>query len=292
MNMEEYLASFPKLPEHQYTSYPIYLEAIQGSGERITVIIAITSPEILVHKVIRKETIEAMYGTKAESFTGLISICANSLEEHLKSGNHFDTWISPISGIYKGEAHSEYAHGSTDHLRLGTLMYSSMGFIPSQAEFEEDVTPAKKDRWLDLVRNELIKKQPNLNDNFSHAFSVNHKARPTMIDYVGRSYATNLCKLDPGQNFTNHIRITKSKLWDMEALRDSGKGMFADNLQSFEVIVWRPEEDSPAYSQRQIDSLKQALFELEHEGDKRDLRVIPVTHQRQAALRIMEQDAA
>jgi len=260
--------SFPKLPAHQYTSYPIYLEAI--------------------HKVIRTETIEAMYGSRAKSFIGLIDLCAKSIEEHLISGESFDTWVPPLSGIHKGKAHSERAHDSTDHLRLGTRIYSSMGFIPSEAEFEEEVSLVKKDRWIDLVRKELLKKAPYLDNNFSRSFNVNSKARSTVIDYVGKHYAVNLCKLDPGQNFTNHIRITKSKLWDMEALRDSGKGMFKDQLENFEVIVWRPDEDSPAYSQRQITSLNQALSELMYEGDKHNLPVIPVNNQRDAACRILQ----
>jgi len=289
---EDLLSQFPSLPDTIYESYPIYLEPVAGSGERITILIAIVSPNIVIHKVIRAETLESMFGSKAASFAGLVSMCADSLEAHLQKGGAFNAWDPPLSGCYKGNKISEYARDTTDTLRLSTRIYSSMGFIPGEAEFNDEPVTTRRDRWPDLIEAALFDKQPGLVKNMHADFRVSDNARPTTIDFVGQKYAANFGKVDPGQNFTNGIRAAKAKLWDLEALREARHGIIEDRIVSFELLLWRPDFDSPAYSERQISSLREVLAELEHEGDKRELRVFQTLNQGIAADRIILKEAA
>ncbi|MDX8384163.1 MAG: hypothetical protein R8M45_08780 [Ghiorsea sp.] len=288
----DFLKHLPPLPSKTYVSHPVYFEPIQGSGERFTVLIAVISPEVVIHKTMRQETVEAMLGSRAASFLGMIDLCAKSLAIHLKDEQSFETWQPPTSGFHKGKAFEEFSDNSTDTLRVASQFYASMGFLPSIADFEEEPVKAKRDRWLDLVEKELEKQAPSLLDYTRQKFRVSNKARETAIDYIGRRYAANLGKLDPGQQFTAGIRAAKAKMWDMEALRESRGSLLSDRVSSFELILWRPDFNSPAYSERQINSLKEALHELEEEGDKRELRVYQAETSDLAAKRIILQEAA
>jgi hypothetical protein len=89
------------------------------------------------------------------------------------------------------------------------------------------------------------------------------------------------------------VDISKAKLWDLGQLRqDVKRDMFSQSLTRFELLVYRPREESPEYSERQMKGIQEAVVELEAEADKVEIRCRPATSHEEMAATLLQAEAA
>jgi hypothetical protein len=116
--------------------------------------------------------------------------------------------------------------------------------------------------------------------------SIKSGASPTRIGYLGEKIAANFDALIPGTNFTSRRHRSKSRLVDLQILQDQVDVMY--KRASYELILWVPPRNSPAYPPKQLEAARAALLELEEFGDKHQLRVVGLDTPDEAADRILK----
>ncbi|MBK1699768.1 hypothetical protein [Thiococcus pfennigii] len=291
-------ALFPPLPGVTATGAALFLEPIMGSGERLCVGLAavLADNTYRVAPVLRRETARCLVGEKADSLLGLMQVGLDSLDSHLERGENLASWTPPMQGLTLGPL----AQGHVEDLPMMLrAMARNHAFLATLAAFDatEQGEPSSDDEaeadieWLKRVRHAVQTRRPALDGHFGRRIKLRNVRGETRIDYFGSRLAAQLCRLTPGASISRHVRTAKSKLWDLEALRDIGTdGVFRP--ASYELLIYRPRDDDPSYSERQIARLHDALSELEAAGDRQQLRVRPVQTVNDAASRIIEAEAA
>lgn len=123
--------------------------------------------------------------------------------------------------------------------------------------------------------------------NLIKRFRVIADGRENTIDYLGGALAANFARMLP-MRLSYAMTAAKAKLWNLHALK-SMRDLFP--ACHFELIVFRPTENDPSYSDRQMEELHGAMRSLTAEGDRYELLVHPVCNADEAATRIIQQSA-
>lgn len=289
---------FPRLPNFQATWAPLQMEPIPGSSERITIAIAAIGSDgsQRVVPVIDEESLECFLGSDADGMSRVVSVCQRSLQGYLENNGDLSNWRAPINGVDLGERVQAHAPDMESLLAMATQDSAFLGTYPASGPVEqpkEVIQPAEGNRWPSLVRNAVKDRKPELDKFFGRKVKVAEKARETTIDYAGERLVANLGRLVPGSRLSNDVRVAKSKLWELAEIRSYSKGGHLDtNIQSYELLVYRPEDSNPAFTEKQIDRMHEALNELVWSGDQYEMRVRHVTQTDKAADRIIEAEGA
>lgn len=288
---------FPPLPAMSAQGVAVFLEPVFGSGERLCVGVAARGQQqpCRVVPLLRAETAKCLVGVQADALLGLAQTGLDSLEHHLNSGAHWDSWRPPFHGLTL----SQQAEGSVDSLEmmLRTLARNH-SFLSAMADFSDFDAPSEtliegnaEEDWVKRVRRIVEQRTPHLNGHFGRRVTLFSDAAPARFDYLGPRLVAQLGRLIPGSRLAQHLSLAKAKLWDLESLRDAG----CDELMSadrFELLLYRPSDNDPSYSDQQLANMHRALKNLEEAGDKQRLRVRPVETAEQAASVIIEAEAA
>lgn len=105
--MESNIIKFPTIPKDPSVCFPVYLEPMIGSGERITILIVmiIKEEEGIIHKIIDDKRLILMFGLKLyRNIKSLIDITYKSIWVHLEDiGINMESYIPPMDGIFIGD---------------------------------------------------------------------------------------------------------------------------------------------------------------------------------------------
>lgn len=292
LNYNEFFTLAPHAPSFRATWAPVYLEPMMGSGEKFTVIIAAYSEDgsVRVCNAIRPHVVKAMYGNKHNHFNSIIEMIIQSLESHLKQYNNFHGWISPIVAARLGEISHAQSSDMTGILRQAvqlTASLSSLDFFSSEDENDEKYS--SENTWASQLKAKVINDQPSFEQYFNKEFKVDGQARAAKIFYLSANIAINTDRLIP-TNLASHLDRNKARILDLLSVKDHD--IYTRN--TFEFIVYRPQDDDPTYGKPQFLRLNEAIHSLQEIGDKHSIRVVPVTTVQQAAIRLIkaEQQAA
>lgn len=292
LNYKELFTSAQRAPNFTANWAPVYLEPMMGSGEKFTVIIAAYSEDgsVRVCNAIRPHVVKAMYGNKSNNFNSIIELIIQSLESHLKKYNNFSGWVSPIVAARLGEVSHAQSSDMTGVLRQAvqlTASLSSLDFFSS--EDENDERYSSENTWASQFKAKVISDKPSFEQYFNKEFKVDGQARAAKIFYLSTNIAINTDRLIP-TNLANHLDRNKARILDLLSVKDHD--IFTRD--TFEFLVYRPQDDDPTYGKPQFVKLNEALHTLQEIGDKHSIRVVPVTTVQQAAARLIkaEQQAA
>lgn len=283
---------FPAVPELRASWAPVFVEPMEGSGERITIAVVAVDGlgAFYVHPTLSLRAMNCMYGQAATVFEGVVELAIEVLQGHLATGGSLADWLPPFRTCHLGAVRK--AVGSDlEHVALSGVALTSSLFGSEMAEAAKrsgdtgEVGP-DVDRWLQQIRDRVRAQTPHLDARFNGEVVVKPGATPTRIGYLGERIAANFDMLVPGPNLSNKRFRAKSRLVDLQILKDQ-KDMFA-RRNAYELMLWIPEKDSPGYSQRQLDTAHSALSEIEAFADEHELRVRPFHRADEAAQRILE----
>ncbi|MBV2127950.1 hypothetical protein [Arsukibacterium indicum] len=286
---------FPALPQYSAKACPVYIEPIVGSGERVCVGVVAYGEDgdNVVIQTIKEDAAACMLGAAAPKFINLVGMALGSLRNFTASEKNFSDWISPIPGVNLGEV-------TTGHVTDLTMMVRTVArnhaFLSAMSDFTAaddsvaDDSP-NTDRWATMVKEATTLIKPSLVDAFNRQLKLTSKGH-TRFDFVGRHLAAQLGRIIPGHGISGLVKTAKAKLWDLETLREHNENQLFKNITSYELILYRPKDNDPAYSEREIGRLNEAFVELEETGDKQQLRVVPAFTAEEAAQRIISAEAA
>lgn len=287
LNLEHLLKAAPPMPATTGSWTSVYLEPMIGSGEKLTIIVAtVTSAgEVLVRPAIRKEVIEAMYGFKASAFHNMIDFIASSLTQHLEQKKEFNDWQPPVTGITVGATRFAASSSATGILRQAVSLTSSLSSLLSDEESSKGQakTTREKDRWSTQLIDAVIKEDGKREIFFNRQFCFSDGHRPAKIFYLSDYAAINTSKLLPA-NLTELVKDGKAKISDLSMIKKHGD-LF--ERSTHELIVFRPSDDNPAYSDKNIASIKSAFLALQDLANTYDVGITPVNTVEEAAKLIL-----
>lgn len=267
----------------------VYLEPMIGSGERLTIVVAtVTSTgDILVKPAIRKEVIEVMYGFKAHAFINMIELILSSLKSHLENKGDFSSWNPPVTGITISDPRNAASSNSLGILRQAVSLSSSLS---SLFELEEDSKglSAKesrgKDRWPTQIFDAVVSEDSHRDIFFNRSFSFRDGHRPAKIFYLSDHAAINTGKLLPN-NLNEQVKDGKAKISDLSMIKKQGDIFLRDTHQ---MIVYKPEDDSPAYNDKHIALINSAFLSLQDLANTYDVSITAVSSVEHAARLILK----
>jgi len=276
---------------------PLYLEPIVGSGERICIgVAAVNGSASLVVPVVALDRLECLYGKGVDAVMLASRVALEYTREVLakQGAGALRTWKPPMDGLHIGAPIRSEANTLEEIARTGLAASSSL--VEKLADAEEDAegrgTSLTTARLEELVKERVVSIRPHLERRFRVQRRIRENARSSVIGFVGDYIAANFGMLLPGR-LAPLVDISKAKLWDLAQLREDVKrGMFSHNLNRFELLVYRPRDESPEYSARQIKGIQEAVVELEAEADKVEIRCQPATSQEEIADVLLRAEAA
>ena len=285
-------ALFPVRPDVRATWAPIYLEPMLGSGERLTAAIVCIGHNntFQIQVTLRARILKCMYGDAGTKVLGLAQLVAESMVDHLALGGKVGDWVPPTKSCFLGPARTALGDSLESVIRQAARLTSST----SGADLEEidppdvDAHGVDVERWLHQVKASVVARAKSLESRFNGEVSIRAGAAPTRIGYLGDRIAANFDALIPGSNLSMRRARSKSRLVDLQILRD------IDLLQrnSYELLLWVPQPGSPQFTQRALDAANGARLEIEEFADKHGLRVIGFTDAELAADRILSAELA
>lgn len=124
---------FPSSPELNFLGAPLMLEPIAGSGERITVAIAV-SGEIGNHvvQILSQDQARCLVGGQADTLLGFARLGVESLRRHLDDGGSLAAWRPPSAGLFLGDLRQGYG---TDLQSATRMLARDHAFLCAMGDF-------------------------------------------------------------------------------------------------------------------------------------------------------------
>lgn len=276
---------------------PIYIEPIVGSGERITIGVAVVNnTSFVVVPVASLDRLGCIYGRENETLMFAATSAIESIKRSLaKEGpNGLDRWSCPFEGIFKGAIRSGAGASLEQIARTALTLCSSLVEKLADSEEEEPRAAISDSRLERLIKEKVIAARPGLEKAFTRAFQPHPKARSTKIGFVGQRLAANFSLLVPAQ-LSRQVKDAKAKLWDLAQVQEYVQARefdLSNDLNRFELLINSVREDDPQYSDRQIEQIHEAEYELEMEADRKQIRSRPLRSPDEIAKVIIEAEAA
>jgi hypothetical protein len=256
---------------------PIYIEPVVGSGERITIGVAVAyQNRYLTVPVVTLERLACLYGKENQSLMFAAKAAMESFDRVLsKEGDlALETWHAPFEGVIKGATRIGAGNSLEEIARSGLMLCSSLvEKIADEEESENSSAAVTTVRLEHMIKDKVLAERQSLEIAFNRPFKYVTSGRATRIGFVGQRLVANFGLLTPlhlGQLWKD----AKAKLWDLEQIRDDIKRPefnLSAKLNSFELLVNRVRDDDPQYSEKQIKSVQETYNELEFEADRKEI---------------------
>lgn len=277
---------------------PIYIEPMLGSGERLCIAVAvINASSFLIVPVVALNRLECLYGSDTASILMAAEIVIADLNAAITRLGEatWKQWQSPVEGVEFGVVRNGSAESMEAIARTGLMMCASL--VERICESEADGNIANErisgNRLEELIKDEVVLKEPRLAVMFANQRRKAPNLRPVTIGFFGNAIAANFGVLTP-QYLSSNVRDIKSKLWDLANVRDDieSEGLLPVKTRRYEMLFYRPSDNSPEYSTKQINNLNEAVNELEAEADSKKIRCRPNLNYESIVETILEAEAA
>ena len=282
----------PKLPDYQARYRIIYFEPIVDSGERfsIGIMAQANDGESRVIQTLDNKTIRHMYGDNALQINNLIALILESAKEALESVIEIDNIFLPMGGTSLSKTQTSYSNQGMQGILFQALTsYSSLykgeiieaGFALQDAA-QEDIQENSNRHLLGDVKDVLNAMHYNQKIQWQSKVNINTGSTVT-IDVLAPHYNANLSNFNI-KHVQTAFNNAKSKLFDLELIRNSRQNEVINNAMGYELLVSLNPHADERYSE-QVDLLTDLADTLE-------LRVISCNTPKHIAEHIILKNAA
>lgn len=283
------ILEFPQVPTYQVEWFPVRYEPIRDGGERLTIAIAAVGQDGAVRVVPSFEgrQMQCIFGESARGITEMAQLVITSLELHLRQFKTPKGWTAPIGGFSVDVPRVTYVHVIDEAIVLGAMDTSCLAANNRMIrELDNQDTTAEEETWAHQIRDFAIAMAPGLKDAFGKTFKVRDKSRRTRIDFIGSRLAANFGKVCP-HNISYYVDRSRIKLWNLRIMRDHLYS--AIKPPRLELILNIPSSDE---SNAHRAAVKEAIEQIEAEGDLEEIRIRTFKDAGAAAEHILEAEAA
>lgn len=285
---------------------PLYFEPIPGSGERLTIAIAVvgqTGFEVVTAN--RLSALGCLFPNDVDRLEFFVrtAIEAITADVKLRGIEALTSPRIPMSGVYLGPPQESLGESLKDIAETWIKKSSSLathGEEPSDEQNLSNEAPAlplrrlrKMDKLPLVVYDGVIEKAPLLSAYFREDIRehrVRRRGYPNSIDYCGRNIVANFCTLHAARISAVRVDHTlKPPLWDLRAYRDKHP-IYKE--ASFELHVQRPASYDTQFTENQHRKVAQVLANLQIEAKLAEITLRPYSTVDEIVGRIIEAEAA
>lgn len=261
------------LPTYQANWWPVYLEPIPGSGERLTVAVIVNGNDGVrqVRSVLPISAFRMLYGDHA---MGMMAVVVQTLER-IQSQMNQRTAISrlklPYGGVHIGAKRDSLADDINGVFDQAVRLTSSLGITTfGEATDSSDVQKAFAE-WAARIRNVVISdhRYAAWNERFEH--NVKLGTRKARINFIAGQYVANFGVLRP--QTPADMRALKIKIFDLERYRRHHPLLPLD----IEVLIGVPSREGNSLSPKAAQSIADNFDYVHSEGEARKIKVLKFT---------------
>jgi hypothetical protein len=282
----------PTAIEFAFSAYwaPIQLELIIGSGERLTVGIVVVDRDgqATVHQAIPAKTFTCLHGKYGKQLAVLASDAMESAQEFARRTRLDGHWSAPFQGAFLGDLRE--AEGNTlddlvsDALRMSSSIAASQSTTEVATSADDSADPERDvDEVMALTRNIVIETMPLAENLFTQQVNVGNDPLNHEVFFVGEKTVIQMAWIKPSRQLQHYLKASRSDLWSLHYLRAHSH---LRNRPHFELLLGHPVNIN-RHTPAQVRDYKNALAQLEKEGDDKELRLIPFTTPHEAAQRLL-----
>jgi hypothetical protein len=263
-----------ELPTFEATWWPVTLETVPGSGERIAIAVLAraASGQSQVRQLVSPAALTGMFGTAASGMRVLVLQTVASLQKQFDKGVAVEDLMVPFGGMAVGTPRDCVAHDFNEVFEVAFRLGGAFGV----STFGADTTPSDEtrrafDEWAESIRLALLRASADeaIGGAFNVAVTLGTGKRGR-IGFLNQHYAANFGVLRPGRSTSSDTRALKVKLFDLEALKRSE--VFRRDA---ELLVGAPTiEAGGPYSKREADTLAQSWEFIDFEAKQRGVRAL------------------
>ena len=299
------IANFPSTERFIRAHWaPVLLRPILGSPEQLVVgVVAINEFGFHLERASSLLRLECLLDNDAAGAILAANAGMDALMADLatRSGEALSDYRAVFSGVRIGELRE--AEGES----VQAIAKSWLGALSSLTSREpravgrakttdgEGAAPSpQRDRLPLLVHDYVKAKRPDAEKFFSREIreqkpETSTNASAVKIDYSGSKIVANFGSLLISQHKRSVLRITKS-LWDLKVDRDGETSGWAK--RDHEMIVQHPSLNDPQFSHKQLDTMGEALSQLEKQADQEEIRFRPMNSVPQIGDHLLQREAA
>ncbi len=219
-------ANFPDLPLYSAVWCPIQIEPIVGSGEKITVAIAVKGNDgaVNVSKTAPQKVINCLTGSKevGTKLSSLIQICIESATTHLQQRNTLNDWQSPIQSVTQGDSISALGKDINDIIWQASGLSSILG---ASSLASNNTKKEKRDlaSWKADIKSSLKEKNKKIIKHLDIKIASSGSILNTTVDFLYHNHAIDFGLINNASiqnNYRRQFHVLQSRLWQLDRLRD------------------------------------------------------------------------
>lgn len=268
---------------------PIVLRPIMGSPELFVIgVAAADSLTVHLEQANKLERLRCLYESNADLVVLAVRTGLDALHQDISARGPLALrdFQPVLSGVGLGEMREgegqSLAHIAQSWLASVSSLYSPVSSLQANANTNivQIDTGRARDRLPDLVLNYVAKQRPGLADFFSHEIRQRARRRQSAnasalyIDYAGSKVVANFGTL-AANNYSASVDRLKRRLWDLVIARDAEKQSFPH--RSHEMLVQRPPDNDPQFTERQSDKIKEGVEMLRDQAKQEDVEFYALT---------------
>jgi len=261
------------LPSFEAQWWPVQLETVPGSGERLTVAVIVrgTNGQGTVRQAISPSTLHQLFGSAGKGMALLVMQTALSIQQQLEAKVEVEGLFMPFGNLVLGQWRDCVARDLNEvfdiAMRLSTAFSMSM-FGSRTAETVDQEAGLAFDEWAEKVRLQTVATDI-WRETLLHSFNVPvevAKRKKLRFGFVLGGYVAQFGVLRPGRSVAADVRALKLKLFDIDILR-------RDQLlpvKRAEVLVGL-QDASDTYTKRQVEAVNDSWGFIDQEAKARNI---------------------
>ncbi len=267
--------AFPSLPSYSAKWHSLQIEPIQGSGERLSIAVAIKGNDgaVNVFKTINKKILKCLCvdGNVADNLFSMINLSVASAEHHLINRVSLDDWNSPITNISIGRSVDALGNDINDILFQSLNLTSIIGSSEQAAKDKfEKVIDLRA--WKNSVKEQTVKKAPELKKCFDADITLPGGILDAKVGFLLNDFAIDFGIIKSSSETSQYLRqlhFLQGKLWQLDQLRASNTNNPILKVNKVELII---------KSQTEADSsIADLIGELQYEAERKEIPVFQKT---------------
>jgi hypothetical protein len=266
-----------ELPTFEAQWWPVQLETVPGSGERLTaaVVVRASGGQMAVRQAISPSTLQTIFGSAGKGMCLIVGETVLEIDRQIKSMVPANLLELPFGNMALGNARDCLARDLNEvfdiAMRLSTAFSMSMFGTAINASDRTNVEARKAfEEWAEKVRLQVIAAE--WQDQFLQSFNVAvslSSTRKLRLGFMHNGYVAQFGVLRPGRSITADVRALKVKLFDLDSVR-------RDQLFAFtraELLIGY-QAPGDAYTRRQQETLRDSWDFVEHEAKGRNVKTV------------------